>query len=49
MMYFNVEDILDRAYKNALPKIYKHIEKNKAKDKHLKRVKNRNMLRGKKQ
>lgn len=40
-MMSGIELIIERACKKALPKIQKAIEENKAKKKHLKRVRNR--------
>lgn len=48
MIKVSVEELIERAFTRALPKFYKEIEKNKAKDKYLKRVRNRHSLRGKK-
>lgn len=51
MIKVSVEELIERAFKRALPKfdrvIEENINKNKAKDKYLKRVRNRNVLRGK--
>ena len=46
MIYFDIDKILDRAEKKALPRILKQIEKNEAKKKYLKRVRNRKKLKG---
>ncbi|MGL4761860.1 MAG: hypothetical protein ACRCWG_10470 [Sarcina sp.] len=47
MMKISVEEVISRACKKALPKIERAIEKNKGKEKHKKRIRNRQKLRGK--
>ena len=46
-MGISVEEVISKACKKAIPKIQRAIEKNKGKEKHKKRVRNRQKLRGK--